>query len=159
TPRAHRAALARWSATSRAPVTARGSATRRATPRTLRSGRSSGPCAGRQASSDRLQTFSDQLRAPVGIVVPGEEAARGRDTTSGLDLVDRRLAGSRREELVVFGPDEQQRHGEAGELGVAENELGAGCATHEEAPQQRSVRRGLPRQTQREEVQVDDVVG
>ncbi len=74
------------------------------------------------------------------------------------DLVDARLAGGGREELVVFGPYEEQRHGEAAQFGVGEDVLGAGRATHEEAPQQRSVRRGLARQPQREQVQVDDVV-
>src|SRR3954469_24795187 len=109
--------------------------------------------AGKRGWSLWIQAFGDEGGASVGVVVPGEEAARGRDETSGRDLVDARLAGGRREELVVFGPYEQQRHGEAGEPGVAENELGAGRATHEEAPQQRSIRRGLARHAQREEVQ------
>ena len=84
--------------------------------------------------------------------------ARGRDETSGRDLVDARFAGGGREEPVVLRPYEEERHREAGELGVAENDLGARYAAHEEAPQQRSIRRGLARQAQREEVQVDDVV-
>ena len=74
------------------------------------------------------------------------------------DLVDARLAGGRREEPVVVGPHEEQRHGEAAKFCVGEDVLGARRAADEEPLQQRPKRRCLAGQPQREEVQVDDVV-
>src|SRR3954464_4312239 len=64
--------------------------------------------AGKRGWSLWLQAFSDEGGAAVGVVVPGEEATGGRDETSGRDLVDARLAGGGREELVVFAPHEEE---------------------------------------------------